>query len=247
MNDQEAKLILQGYRPGGDDARDPQFAEALAQAETDAALAEWFTREKEMDAAIATKIRQTVIPADLKATILTGHRVTSPAPWRWHRRHLLALAASLAVLAALLFGWFRIATDEHGLKHFRNEMARVMSSGDYELAVTSSSFQELQQFLNAHQGHADLNLPGGLAGCNSYGCEVMNWNGSKVSLVCFKTESNEIVHLFVINRAALPDAPGEGATQFARAGEWSTASWSRGNKTYVLMSQHDRKTLQHFL
>ncbi len=29
MNCNEAKLILQAYRPGGQDADDPQFAEAL--------------------------------------------------------------------------------------------------------------------------------------------------------------------------------------------------------------------------
>ncbi len=42
MNNQEAKLILQAYRLGGQDAADPLFQEVLEQLKRDPDLAKWF-------------------------------------------------------------------------------------------------------------------------------------------------------------------------------------------------------------
>ena len=47
MNNQEAKLILQAYRPGGRDTFDPLFAEALEQARRDPELQKWFAERKQ--------------------------------------------------------------------------------------------------------------------------------------------------------------------------------------------------------
>ena len=44
MNNQEAKFILGAYRPGGRDAVDPMFSEALAQAGRDPELRAWFEK-----------------------------------------------------------------------------------------------------------------------------------------------------------------------------------------------------------
>ena len=42
MKSKEARQLLEVYRPGGADAQDPQFQEALKQAGRDPALAGWF-------------------------------------------------------------------------------------------------------------------------------------------------------------------------------------------------------------
>ena len=49
MDNNDAKLILQVYRSGGEDASDPFFAEALEQARLDPALRTWFAEQQAKD------------------------------------------------------------------------------------------------------------------------------------------------------------------------------------------------------
>jgi hypothetical protein len=84
MNTQQAKFILQAYRPGGQDANDPQFAEALEQVKNDPNLAEWFAAQTAFDGAVAHALGTVAPPAQLREMILAGRRVIEPAPW-WRR------------------------------------------------------------------------------------------------------------------------------------------------------------------
>jgi hypothetical protein len=52
MNRDQAKEILLRYRPGRDDATDPQVAEALMLVDWDPELARWFEQQQRADAAI---------------------------------------------------------------------------------------------------------------------------------------------------------------------------------------------------
>jgi hypothetical protein len=71
MNNQEAKLILQAYRPGTQDASDPAFAEALEQVWRNPELHEWFSDQCAYDARIHDKLKEAIaIPADLKVRLL---------------------------------------------------------------------------------------------------------------------------------------------------------------------------------
>ena len=74
MTREEAKLFLQAYRPGGQDAEDPHFAEALALAKRDPELAAWFARQQKFDALFSDGLRQVRAPAQLKAEILARGR-----------------------------------------------------------------------------------------------------------------------------------------------------------------------------
>ena len=46
MKSNEARQLLEVYRPSGADAQDPQIQEALKQADRDPALAGWFEEQK---------------------------------------------------------------------------------------------------------------------------------------------------------------------------------------------------------
>ena len=61
MDNEQAKLILQAYRPGGEDAEDPFFSEALDRARLDPELAKWFAEQRAFDEAMR-KALQTRIP-----------------------------------------------------------------------------------------------------------------------------------------------------------------------------------------
>jgi len=70
MNHQEAKNILQLYRPNGADANDSDFAEALQLAEENEALKAWFESEVAFDQAFAGKLTAITPPAGFRERIL---------------------------------------------------------------------------------------------------------------------------------------------------------------------------------
>lgn len=70
MDNEEAKFILQSFRPDGADASDPAFAEALAVAAADRDVGEWLARERAADAAFAAALGAVQIPEDLRESIL---------------------------------------------------------------------------------------------------------------------------------------------------------------------------------
>src|SRR5713226_3719082 len=105
MNNQEAKLILQAYRLGGQDAGDPQFREALQQLKLDPELADWFAHERAIETRVQAKIRDAVRPpAGLKAHLLAQGKIVRPAS-RWGRPLWLAAAAAVALLGILVTIW----------------------------------------------------------------------------------------------------------------------------------------------
>lgn len=55
MDNREARFVLNAYRPGGQDAGDPRFAEALEQARRDPVLERWFSESLAFDAAMAER------------------------------------------------------------------------------------------------------------------------------------------------------------------------------------------------
>jgi hypothetical protein len=70
MDKEQARFVLQSFRPDGADARDPDFAEALALAAGDRELGEWLARERAQDAAFAAALTDVAIPEDLRESIM---------------------------------------------------------------------------------------------------------------------------------------------------------------------------------
>src|SRR5215469_11386128 len=92
MNNQEAKLILQAYRPNGVDAADPFFAEALEQARRDPELQKWFTDENVLNTRLQARLEAAVpVPAGLKSELLAVRKTVRPTPW-WFQPMKLAAA-----------------------------------------------------------------------------------------------------------------------------------------------------------
>jgi hypothetical protein len=72
MTNQDAKLVLSGYRPNGADARDPFFEQALQQANRDPELTEWFEKQRAFDRVIVAKLRNIEPPTGLNSQIREG-------------------------------------------------------------------------------------------------------------------------------------------------------------------------------
>jgi hypothetical protein len=72
VDKEQARFILQSFRPDGSDCSDPEFAEALKLAHEDLELGQWLTRERTFDAAFAAALSEVKLPVELCKNILTG-------------------------------------------------------------------------------------------------------------------------------------------------------------------------------
>jgi uncharacterized membrane protein YbaN (DUF454 family) len=246
MNNQEAKLILQAYRPGGRDALDPFFAEALEQGRRDPELQKWFTEEQALDSQIQSKLRQAVaIPPDLKANLLALRKVIRPAPW-WFQPMKLAAAAAVVLLLGLA-AFFLLPQKPAQLASFREKMTRYSMQVQGHITFASPDFTKIQQWLQEQGVDANFELPGGLQGKPAHGCRVVDWNGQKATMICFVLDDGEHVDFFVMDRAGLPGMPENGGPQFASANGLMTVTWAKDDKVYLMTGNGDKKSFQNLL
>ncbi len=240
MDKHEAKMMLQSYRPGGRDAQDPAFAEALSLARQDPELGEWFRRECELDGVISDRLRQSVIPADLRQSILTGHRsqrqVARVFP-AWWRSPALAWAASVVLLlAAGLYFRNDVASPVApiSITAYRNAMAANLNA-PFVFDMRSSQPEKLGEWLT-HNGVLDgLELPKELLGVPAIGCKVFEYENLKPALICFSLPQGEIVHLFVVEAGAF-DGIGVGPDpSLCRCDRWNACFWRKGDLVYLLL------------
>ncbi|MDA1272702.1 MAG: hypothetical protein O2960_01435 [Verrucomicrobia bacterium] len=236
MNNEEAKLILQAYRPGGQDANDPRFREALEQAQRDPELARWFANEHALDSRISAKVLAAIKPpAHLKSQLLAQRKIVRPAAWWKMPAWQLAAAACLALLVTIAAVWLK-PVRATGFAQYRNEMADFTAHKLDRLDLMSRDVPEVRRWLAQKDSHGDLAIPAGLNGRPSLGCRLLDWKGKKVSLICFEMENKQVAHLLVVDSTAFKDAPTESPV-FNQVGDVATASWSRGGKTYVVASK----------
>jgi hypothetical protein len=241
MNNEEAKLILQAYRPGGHDANDPGFRAALEQAQRDPELARWFANEQALDSRISTKVRAAIKPpAHLKSQLLAQRKIVRPVAFWKMPAWQLAAAACVTFLVTLSVLWFK-SSNQAQFAAYRNEMADFASHKLGRLDLMSRDVPEVRRWLAQKGSHGDLLIPAGLDGLPSLGCRLLDWNGQMVSLVCFELENKQVAHLLVVDSTAFKDAPTESPV-FNRVGGVATASWSRGGKTYVVASKDATQT-----
>ena len=249
MDKRQAKFVLQACRDAGSGARDPQVAESRAWLERDPELAVWFEEEQAEDRSIARKLREIPVPEDLRANILAGCAAVSPGleanPTR-RRFVALALAASVVALAALTVLMLRPARPAVDLAAFRREMQASVSSG-VRLSFAHQDSAQLQQWLQEKRGVSGYAIPAGLRAQPGIGCRSWTWNGRPVGLICFKIENGKAVHLFIVDRRAVPDAPKDASPRVADNNGWSSAAWSEGEALFLLVGEGSSDELTRFL
>ena len=230
MNSEEAKRLLEVYRPGSADADDPRFAEVLDQAGRDPELSRWLKAQNRFDALMAEGLRTIEAPADLKASILASRRVIRVPFWRETRVRLAmaACAVGLAVLGTSLFGQRAPRFPE-----FREELVARAWDGDAHLDFESSDVVRIRQWLAKQQAAPDLSLPSGLQNARIHGCRMVEVHNHRVPMLCL-SEGSRHLHLFVVDGAMFAGLPPAETPDFQKCGAWKTASWQQGERTFVL-------------
>ena len=244
MDSPQAKEILALFRPGLDDANDPVFAEALAQARLDPELGRWLDEQHRLDAALRRKFSGIAVPAGLEQQILSERTIVRPVVW-WERQVLLAAAAA-AVVLALIAGYLLRQPEPLNFATFRKSMA-LLVSGDYKMMLETKDATEVREFLAKNRGPSDYALGKEMEKLPLEGCALVKWHGQRISLVCLDHGEAPDLFLFVMDRGAIPDPPVGQAPQMIRVGHMMTASWCAGHNVYVLASKTTEDELRKFL
>jgi hypothetical protein len=244
MDSTQAKFLLQSYRANGADACDPHFAEAIREIEADPELAEWFARELTLDTAIRRKLRAVPVPERLREAILAAQPF-EPSSIRRSRLAPLAIAAALSFLATLSALWFFVANTSKDFASYRKRMVENLSG--LQLDFTASNLPAIQGWLASKRAVSGYHVPEGLEKLPCIGCKTWTWRGREVALICFSLEDGRAAHLFIVRRAALPDAPSAGEPLVVLQRKWMTASWSEGEYTYLVARRGDEASLKKLL
>jgi hypothetical protein len=246
VDSRHAKTILSCYRAGVDDAQSEPFAEALAQARQDPALALWLERSLAADAAIGARLREAPVPPDLRARILAAHPAAKPA---WWRRPSVAFASLAAVAAvALVVLLLRSGGADDQLGSYRRDMTALVA-GEYKLDLEAEDLSRLQAFFASRGWPADYGVPRALVSYPLEGGMAVSWRGHRVSVLCFGAEEDESkdLWLFVIERGAVSGAPASVTPELATASGLATASWAADGRLYLFAGRGDVQALRAYL
>lgn len=235
MNNDEAKFILQAYRPGGRDATDGTFSAALAQAQRDPMLGAWFARTQAYDAAVAAKLREVTPPPGLREAILAGGRVSGRRPVRRMQRWQtwLALAASLVVLLVVGDVWEGHRTAAAQTRYAEFAINDVLHGQHQEAhgAVMTGLVKLLAK--------SDLALPGplpvNLGELKDNGCRTLSFAGQAVMEVCF-SRGGEMYHLYMLPRGGVPGAEIAKTPALLAMNGMAVAVWSDGAHDFAVVS-----------
>ena len=243
MNNAEAKFILQGYRSNGLDATDATFCAAVEQAGKDPALGEWFARQQAFDRAVSAKLEQITPPADLRAAILAGGRVTAAgAPRRtwWAHPAWLAAAASVAILLAVSLAlWPRSAV---AFENFiATDAANSSTHGGH-----GHETGEFQAMLNSPDTSLTGKLPIDYATLHDKGCRMVKFQGRDVLEVCFN-RNGVWFHCYVARASDFPRLDVSSVPALVELGGAALASWTDGEHILVVVSKSGRKDLEGLL
>jgi hypothetical protein len=252
VDSRQAREILALYRPGSTDAVDPQMAEALDQVKRDPELATWFQEHCAVYTAIRSKLKAIPIPPGLKRQIIVGqadHARIIPLPGSVK---ILLAAAAIVLLTAVAWFAFDIRPSQNTFARFRDRMARSVQRADIPyMKMYSTSQGEVLKYFAANQRPADFSLSKALQQLPAEGGSALTWNNHPVEMLCLNAriltpnQPND-VWVFVMDKKYVPDAPGA-APQFIQVGNLMTASWTTGDKIYVLAGHGTSEDIKKFL
>lgn len=259
MNHPRLVEILESYRPGEGLEADPEVREALELAAADPELSKLRDEISEFDAVFARKLDEVEVPAGLQESILAAAKQQNQAlashsedkktiSW-WFHPAAFSAAAAIIILLALSFTFWDSPT--------ANPDVPALVTGDPLTSTAQSLYASLNPTFKSRDGSEVLaylqskgnggipvSLPGNIAWDESFACDVVEVDGNKVSIVCFRAPDNSrSMHLFTFLRADFPEVKVTAQPQFRDEGDACCATWENEDMIHVLYSDKGRENL----
>lgn len=208
--------------------------------------------QKHYDAQALPAAKVDSILAEGRAAAADGEKVVAlptrrAVPWQ----SVLAIAASIALMAALAVWWMQ-GSAKVSYAFLAPRVVEIFGTGP-TLPKRSQDPQELRAWLLAQGAPADFQIPAKLRALKSFGCEVVDVHGRPAYLTCFWVEKKpgvdegSLVHLLVAHRNDFKDAPPSGTPQYRAMDGWSFAAWSEGDVIYTMAEKAPLEQLQKFV
>jgi hypothetical protein len=253
MTKEQAKQILQLYRPGTADATDPEFTEALAFCEHDAEMKAWLANHCAVYTALRAKFKKIPVPEGLKEQIIAERPIEHRTPvWQKYVLAAGAVAALVMLLSVVLPPMLN--HERHDFATYRNYMGG-MAARSYGMSLYTNDLDQIRMYFAQEKEIADYVVPENLKkNATTVGCVTTRWQGKQVSMICFQSgqplppgEKSDL-WLFICDRTVARDAPASATPKGEKSNGLVTASWTNGNRTYVLaMEGTDQQALAKFL
>ena len=199
MKNQDAQFILSGYRPGGQDASDPLFAEPLEQAKRDPVLGKWLAEQQAHAAAISEKLKEVEPTPHLRQAVLAGSQLAQPTPRV--RRYSPALVGIAAAVALLLAG---IATVMPAKTPVDVERPAAFAIKDAQTVphgrALGSAANDLKGLLELDGVCLATGLHFDFETLRTTGCRTLTSDGHEMVELCFR-RNGDFYHLYIVKRA----------------------------------------------
>lgn len=203
---------------------------------------EWaaWMQERQRDQCIASAFRTVSPPPGLRDQIVAAHGAQQRVHPR--RRFVLAWAAGLAVMGGtgIAARWmFGRPSAPVAAPHATLASAAswfLDREWDHVFEHMAGTLGELRQFLESSGVPGAMEPGEGFDQLATIGCRRFPWKGQVAVLVCFRTPGDTaIVHVVSAPRSAVGAEASETLSLF-REGRWHAASWLRGGRAYVALS-----------
>ncbi len=242
MNAEEAKKILIAYRQGSRDGDEPEVAEALRAARQVPELQIWLDGQARYHSKVQEAFRGIPVPDDLADRIMIGSKVVTVPRAAWKRREILACAALIAATLITLFFFSRKESSSDSFEIFRSRMVRSVLR-EYRMDIVTNDMAQIRGFLARNQAPADYPLSEKLASFRPIGGGVLSWQDRRVSMVCLDSGRTNMLFLFIADRDGMRHPPPSVEPDFAKVNKLMTASWSQGDKVFLLAADMSRDDL----
>jgi len=250
VNSHQAREVLLLYRPGISDPTEPEIAEALACSQNDPELQRWFQDHCAFQETIRQKFKQITVPEGLKEQIISERQVIAKTPVK-RTLVLVSVCVTLLFLSAAVGLQLGKSRQDKTFANFQSRMVRIVARSYPKMDLESSDASQIRETLARRGAYSDFVLPQGLTKASYTGCAALEWQGKKVSMVCFssgkdKNSKDPDLFLFVIKHSDAPNSPQTQTPAFARRSGLTTAAWTAGNKTYLLAGMADEAELKAY-
>ena len=178
-------------------------------------------------------------------------KITPMPPAGGRNRWVLALAASIAILAAIGGFWLypRAGVD------YADARRTVVEFFAKEPAYSMMSPEpvRLREWALSHGAPEGFQIPAKLANLPGKACTVLNVDGKPAFLLCFMTvdasgkQDGGMVHLLVARRSDFRNVPQSGTASSAAEGQWNFASWVDGDIVYTIAAPASPEKVRRYV
>ena len=164
-----------------------------------------------------------------------------PRTWNF-----IFLAVATVVLLGAFLIWTRPMRAPASLADYRDEMVSFVKV-EPNLEMRSKQLSEVMNWLENSRAPSGFAIPEKVRSMELAGCRVLRFHGHDVTLVCFRRENENLLHLFVMDRAALPTLPDKDRAKFSSQDGWMTAAWAEGDHVFLIAVQGDQQLIEQLL